>query len=497
MAAQVDQVAIEPASKGAPGTELDQALLEPAAQPLPPAGLLQQVAEPAVRPDPLAQVDALEAEATARPDPPAALLATLIEVVWREPPPRGIFAFRHDWSQPWVERWEWKTQILRSRDGTESRIRLRRHPRRAVEMLVTAWDAGAIGLDAWLTGHQGREVLFPMWPVACRVTANAAAGGTTVQLDAVTDPLMRATQTETLADWGQGPALIRAPDGDVQQVMVTGFDTAQKLANLTLPLARPVEAGSTFVPLVRGTVADATTARRHCAAVTSQPVEIRLDERVWEWPFTPELTLEGMPVISEAEQWQPEPSIEYAARVERIDNRLGRPWIRRVDDRPSRILSRRWLAAGQSATDRLLGLFEYLAGRLNPVWLPDEFTGLALAQAGSAGDDHLLLRRARLPWHWEEPGLGLLIRPTNDAPVAVRVARLEAESETGARLLLADPLTVDVPVGTPVTPLHLARLDQDRVEFTWHTDDVLEVAVRFMTLARCHPYLRGGGDIPF
>ncbi len=117
MAAQVDQVAIEPASKGVPGSELDQALLEPAARPLPPSDLLQQVAEPAVRPDPPVRVDALKAESTARPDPPVALLATLIEVVWREPPPRGIFAFRHDWSQPWVERWEWKTQILRSRDG--------------------------------------------------------------------------------------------------------------------------------------------------------------------------------------------------------------------------------------------------------------------------------------------------------------------------------------------------------------------------------------------
>ncbi len=497
MAAQVDQVAIEPASKGVPGTELDQALLEPAARPLPPAGLLQQVAEPAARPDPPIQVDALDAESTARPDPPIDLLATLIEVVWRESPPKGIFAFRHDWSQPWVERWEWNTQILRSRDGTESRIRLRRHPRRYLETLVTAWDAGAIGLDAWLTKHQGREALFPVWPVARRVTVEAAAGGTTVQLDAVTDPLMCTTQTGTLDNWGQGAALIQAPDGDVQQVTVTAFDTTLQQASLDLPLARPVAAGSTFVPLVRGTVADATTARRHCAAATSQPVEILLDERVWEWPFTPDLTLEGVPVIRDAEQWQPEPSIEYRARIERIDNRLGPPWIRRVDDRPSRILSRRWLAAGQADTDRLLGLFEYLAGRLNPVWLPDEFTGLALAQVASTGDDHLLLRRARLPWHWEEPGLGLLIRPTNDAPVAVRVARLEAESETEARLLLADPIPVDVPVGTPVTPLHLFRLDQDRVEFTWHTDEVLEVAARFMTLAQCHPYLRGGGDILF
>jgi len=468
LASRVDQLVAEPAATGQPGAELDQALLEPATRPLPPVGLLQQVAEPAVRPDPPVNVDALALESTVRPDPPAALLATLIEVVWREPPPRGIFAFRHDWSQPWIERWEWKTQILRSRDGTESRIRLRRHPRRAVEMLVTAWDAGAVGLDAWLTGHQGHEALFPIWPVARRVTAEANAGSTALPLDAVTELLMRATQTETLDAWGRGPAL-----------------------------ARPVAAGSTFVPLVRGVVPDATTARRHCAAVTSQPVEILLDERVWEWPYTPDLTLEGMPVISDAEQWQPEPSIEYRARIERIDNRLGRPWIRRVDDRPSRILSRRWLAAGQSTTDQLLGLFKYLAGRFNPVWLPDEFTGLALAQDAAAGDDHLLLRRGRLPWHWEKPGLGLLIRPTGEPPVAVRVARLEAESETEARLLLADPIPVDVPVGTPVTPLHFVRLDQDRVEFTWHTDEVLEVAVRFMTLARCHPYLRGGGDLPF
>jgi len=415
-----------------------------------------------------------------------------IEVVWREPPPRGIFAFRHNWSQPWVERWEWRTQILRSRDGTESRIRLRRHPRRYLEMLVTAGNAGAIGLDAWLTEHQGREALFPIWPVARQVAAAANAGSTTVQLDAVTDPLIRATQPETLDDWKLGLALIQAPDGDVQQVTVTDFDMASNRVSLDLPLAWPVAAGSTFVPLVRGVALDATTARRHCAAATSQPVEILLDELVWEWSLTPDLTLEGVPVISDAEQWQPEPSIDYQARIERIDNRLGRPWIRRVDDRPARILSRRWLVAGQAATDRLLGLFGYLAGRLNPVWLPDEFTGLALAQPAAAGDDHLLLQCARLPWHWEEPGLGLLIRPLGGAPAAVRISRLEAESQTAARLLLADPLPVDVPVGSPVTPLHLTRLDQDRVEFIWHTDEILEVAARFTTLARCRPYLHEG-----
>jgi hypothetical protein len=336
--------------------------------------------------------------------------------------------------------------------------------------------------------------LFPLWPVVQRVTSDIPAGVQYLELDAVTEPLIRATQTEALDAWGQGPALLVEPDGDVQQVEIIGLDDDDLEATTVMPLARPVAAGSLFVPLVPGQLADSLTSTRHSGAISRQSIEFSAAERVFEYFWEPYLFLEQTPVMIDHEQWQPEPTIEYAARIERIDNHVGNPWIRRVDDRPSRILSRRWLVQGQWEIDRLLSLFEYLAGRLNPIWLPDEHTGIRLAQPVFTGDDRLTIQRKRLPWHWEEPGLGLLIRGYDDEPTAVRIAALEAESDTEARLLLADPLEVDVPMGTPMTPLHFARLEQDQVEFHWHTRDIVEVAARFATLARCHLYAQELGE---
>ena len=49
---------------------------------------------------------------------------------------RGVFAFRHDWAEPLVERLEWQTSVTRLASGNESRQARRRVPRRGLTYKV-------------------------------------------------------------------------------------------------------------------------------------------------------------------------------------------------------------------------------------------------------------------------------------------------------------------------------------------------------------------------
>ena len=105
---------------------------------------------------PWAPVDAPEilVEVLRRVTASAAIVATGMEAFGDAPwpdAPRGVFAFRHDWAEPLIERLEWQTAVTRLASGNEARQGLRRVPRCRVP-------------DDWLLHNRrgllmGREVL--------------------------------------------------------------------------------------------------------------------------------------------------------------------------------------------------------------------------------------------------------------------------------------------------------------------------------------------------
>jgi hypothetical protein len=59
----------------------------------------------------------------------SAIVATGMDAFGDTPWPqaqRGVFAFRHDWAEPLVERLEWQTSVTRLASGNESRQARRR-----------------------------------------------------------------------------------------------------------------------------------------------------------------------------------------------------------------------------------------------------------------------------------------------------------------------------------------------------------------------------------
>lgn len=101
--------------------------------PQPPNLAAHWLAEALSRPRPPLDTPAFWVEVLRRDTAASAIVATGMDAFGDQPWPdaqRGVFAFRHDWTEPLIERLEWQTSVARLASGNESRQARRRVPRR-------------------------------------------------------------------------------------------------------------------------------------------------------------------------------------------------------------------------------------------------------------------------------------------------------------------------------------------------------------------------------
>lgn len=159
-----------------------------------------------------------------------------------------VFPFDHNWTEPLVEKISWLTSVLRKRDGSEQRMRLRMKPRRAFEYSVLIGGQDELDMrrrfDA-LMRSQDEEILVPFWPDATVLANTLSSGASSVPLTSIrgfdidnaqsyiifwkdyrtyevlkvnpsggastwTDPATIGFETNTLNDWLKGTTVVPA-----------------------------------------------------------------------------------------------------------------------------------------------------------------------------------------------------------------------------------------------------------------------------------------------
>lgn len=115
-----------------------------------------------------------------------------------------IFAFAPDWSSPLIERREWRTDVMRSFDGTEERRALRASPRRRWEYRLADHDVSAQRLEAAIWVAQGEPVYLPLWLKAQRTDRAYLTSDTRIYCDPAAMSVAQ-FQSVTLTD-GRGVA---------------------------------------------------------------------------------------------------------------------------------------------------------------------------------------------------------------------------------------------------------------------------------------------------
>lgn len=490
--AQVLEQRAEAISRAAFGTLAATALAETSTQPLPAPHLSTLWAETLAEPVPPLHATALWIEVLRRDTAAAAMVAEAAEAFGESPWPeaaRGVFAFRHDWAEPLVERLQWATSVARLASGNEARQGQRRAPRRSLTYHVGHGRASDALAAEWIADHLGRLAWWPLPQHAVTLISAAAAGA---QLLAVT-PVDEAGFAPARGRWRleadglHGPedqrfALLIAADG--WQVITLAEVEPERLW-LAEPLARSVPAGASVLPLVEGVAVEPAEFAQGvpgvmAGSVTAQvafeplPGEGRLDD---PW-------LDGWPVWPDG-NWRDDPSVTAQGAVTSQDWSPTDPWIRRDDPWPTTSFQRRFLAAGRQDIARWRARLYRAQGRLGACWLPDGLAPVLRVTADADIEDGFLrVDAADLAAFWHRPAGVLILHPDGRRQPVLTAT---CHHDHGGVLVLRSELEAPVPAGSRLLRLARCRLDHDAVDLHWHTPELVEIP---LTLRRL-PELRG------
>lgn len=113
----------------------------------------------------------------------------------------ALFPMRADWSQPVVERFEWKTQIIDSYDDERQAIALRVYPRHFLKANIGGFRLNKQILNAAVAQNQALPFAVPAWQDQAALTQTSDVGEFTIYLDTQT----RVFEVDGLAVLMTGP----------------------------------------------------------------------------------------------------------------------------------------------------------------------------------------------------------------------------------------------------------------------------------------------------
>lgn len=497
-----------PSSAGAQAAVLSA---EAAASPAQPPGHAVAVhAEVASLPQPVRSAVAVLVEVLRRDTAAADVRTSAIEALGQAPWPlaqRGVFAFRHDWSEPLVERLEWHTTVVRTASGGELRSARRFVPRRVMRYSVGHASAHDALVTDWIADHLGVLTWWPLPQYAVALDAAAPAGAMAIEATGIPDAAFVPAQYQPQLDdgglfWdaGDGQRRALAVDGEHWQVLALA-DVQDSRFWLAEPLARMLRPGALVMPLVQGMadVGSEMALWRPGVAAGSVSARVAFDAPPLAQDMPADPLLEALPVWPDA-NWRDDPGATGSGELALIDKTPADPWVRRDDPWPTTTLRRRYLACGREQITHWRARLYRMQGRVGECWAPDGVAPV-LRVTSAAGEDDGFLRvsGAGAQAYWHRPAGAVILHPDGSRQ---QVLTGVYHHDQGGVLVLRCGLQAPVPAGSRIVRLVRCRLDHDAVDFNWHTPALVEIALTLRVLPPQRAMSNedddygGGGDDP-
>lgn len=488
----------EALSRAGAGSAADTFTPETVSAPWPPNLATHWLVESLARPWPPLVGPRFVVEVLRRDTAAAAIVATGMDAFGDAPWPdaqHGVFAFRHDWAEPLVERLEWQTRVTRLASGNESRQARRRIPRRALTYKVgNARQSDALVAD-WLADHLGKAAWWPLPQYAVPLAASAEAGAYALEVADADGRHFVAASADLLLTWNG----IEGWQSDERWVLIAadGWQVAQlsdvdsDLLWLSDPLARAAGAGSSVMPLMWGRAVDPADLSQWVPGMVGGSVTATLtaaqtpDSDVLDDPW-----LDDLPVWPDG-NWRDDPTVSAQATITRQNFSPADPWVRRDDPWSTTTFQRRYLASSLDEIDIWRARLWQTEGRLNAFWLPDGLAPILWVRF-DADPEHGFLRvdGKDLSAFWHRPAACLIVHPDGYRQYALTAT---CHLDQGGVLVLRSGLDDWVPAGSRVIRLARCRLDHDAIDLYWHSQTLMEISLT----ARQLPEPRGNDRITY
>jgi hypothetical protein len=269
-----------------------------------------------------------------------------------------IFAFRPNWSDPFLDRLEWLTNVLPSRNGTEQRVRLRDVPRRSFEFSVAAVRNEFQYLDTLLAAKQSNLLTVPFWPDKSSLPITYASGATVFAIDT------------SCRDYHVGGKLVLGTDALHCEELTILSLTSSSVTTVAGSL-RTWLAGSYIVPARACRLNPSMSVVRPTAKVSTARVQFTVDDltsidAAWDTSYQ----FASVEVMVRKPNRVDNVTAEYRRLQEILDYTTGVTEIDDLGARPFNVRSYSYLLKDRAAIQAYRAWLHQRAGQAEPFWSP-------------------------------------------------------------------------------------------------------------------------------
>lgn len=382
-----------------------------------------------------------------------------------------VWSFRPNWAGGITERLEWLTNVMTSDSGSEQRQSARLSPRRSLEFTVNPVDRERTYADLFLHRMAADEMLVPLWHDNAKLTSPGSAGSTSLEFDT--------SYREHAAE----QCVLLFTDAFTWEVAYTQSVSPEGLT-LVDGLQHTWSSGTTVYPLRPAYLTDTS----NLSALTQRVGQARVlltfsrENDYAEESDMLETAYAGVPVLSTPPNRSTDLDQAYQRILQELDSVTGR---KRLLDLPGRAFvtqGHNWQVSGREKHHQLRALLYYLRGRQRSIWIPTFNSDLVAARDHAAGS--LAFDVLATGYEYTGGAKDGRNRVWSPSTGGMTITGVMAPPMAGAeRLALSAPTAVAISEATSVSFMDIARMDQDAVEITHHTDidGTCEVSCAFRT----------------
>lgn len=235
-----------------------------------------------------------------------------------------LFPFPPNWDAKVLERFEWVTDVLMARNGTEQRIALRQLPRRTYEYQVMSYQDTYQDfyqyLDTLLAAWQSKPYIIPMWMDADFLSADVPAGSLTIPVNT------------TDLDYYVGGAGMMGTDPKNAEGFTIQSMTATSVT-LVYPTLNDWPAGSFIAPARSARLREAQKLNRPTAKLSQGTMMFDVQDNTTPPGVAGTTLYNGLDVYLAVPDRSVDISVEYTRVEKLLDFTVG---VQEVDDIPQR-----------------------------------------------------------------------------------------------------------------------------------------------------------------
>ena len=368
---------------------------------------------------------------------------------------------------PTSETLEWKTQVIKSYNNTEQRIRLRKHPRQSynAQFHIPAGEMGRAQNLAY--GWLSRRWAVPQWPVAQQSIGTFPIGSSVFNIDT------------TVSDYRVGNLIALWSN---ERANATAEILSLTPTSIIIDKGTSVELVNPWVMPANIAQAKGSIKRRSNGYNGALTIE-------FEFTNYKDLLVTDVPDQYKGNDIYYIPSLfaesgnindEFNTRVDTVDYSLGvqktySPWRNAEIARPYRVVLQ-----GLAEIWAFRKWLHRRAGKIKPFWTPTFENDLRISQSGTLltslvvkADDYKLFGSARKH---------IAIKTVSGVYLPLEIVAVSDSIGDTVSLTLDSALNIEADQVKEISFMGLKRLDNDRVELSWATNRTAECVIRMVEI---------------